>query len=168
MDIINKRRSIRSFIDAAVAEEKITQLLRAGMQAPSAGNQRPWEFIVVREEETRKRLSEMSPYSKSIAQAPVALVLLGNGERMRFPENWQQDMGACAQNILLEAVAQDLGAVWLGVAPLRDREDHVRRVFRLPDHLSPYSIIAVGNPAGGQENKFVDRFDENRIHYETM
>lgn len=117
MDAIFNRRSIRKYKDKPVEKEKIEKLLRAAMQAPSAGNQQPWEFIVIQDKENLKKLSGMSPYSKLIMNAPLTFVLLGNKDKMKFPENWQQDMGASAENILLEAVELGLGAVWLGVAP---------------------------------------------------
>ena len=60
MDIINLRRSIRRYKDQPVEQEKIEKLLRAAMQAPSAANQQPWEFIVVQDEKYLKKLSEIS------------------------------------------------------------------------------------------------------------
>lgn len=54
MDIINLRRSIRRYKDQPVEQEKIEKLLRAAMQAPSAANQQPWEFIVVQDEKYLK------------------------------------------------------------------------------------------------------------------
>ena len=89
------------------------------MQAPSAGNQQSSEFLVVQDKAALGRLSEMSPYSKMVAKAPLAIVLLGNTERMKFPGNWEQDLGAAAENLLLEAAELGLGAVWLGVHPMR-------------------------------------------------
>jgi nitroreductase len=136
------------------------------MQAPSAGNQQPWEFIVLQNKENLKKLSLMSPYSKPIADAPLAFILLASEERMRYPENWEQDMGAAAENVLLEAVDLELGAVWLGVVPLEDRVNYVREMFGLKDNISPYCVIAIGYSADGQENKFIDRYDERRVHYE--
>jgi len=165
MDTIFFRRSIRNYKDKKVESEKIERLLRAAMQAPSAGNQQPWEFIVVQDKDNLKRLSNMSPYSKLISDAPLALVLLANKDRMKYPENWEQDMGAAAQNILLEAVELELGAVWLGVAPIEDRVKYIKDIFRLKENVSPYCVIAIGYP-DGQENKFIDRFDKTRIHYE--
>lgn len=110
----------------------------------------------------------MSPYSKLIADAPVAFVLLANEKRMNFPENWQQDMGVATENILLQAVELELGAVWLGVAPLEDRVSYLKEMFQLTDNLRPYCVIALGYPGEGQENKFVDRYDEIRVHFEKF
>ncbi len=53
------------------------------MAAPSAGNQQPWEFYVVSEKETIKKLSECSPYSGCAAGAPVALVPFGYPDEER-------------------------------------------------------------------------------------
>ena len=82
MDVIFKRRSIRRFADRAVEEEKIDKLLRAAMQAPSAKNQQPWEFIVVRDKNILNKLAELSPYSKMAAEAPLVIVVLGNEDKM--------------------------------------------------------------------------------------
>lgn len=167
MENILIRRSVRTYKDIKVENEKIEKMLRAAMQAPSAGNQRPWEFIVVENKEKLKGLSQVCQYSKLVANAPLAIVLLADEKRMVFPENWEQDMGAATQNLLLEAVELDLGAVWLGVAPFDDRMGRVRDLFDLEGNIKPYAIVAVGYPKDGQGNKFVDRFDESRIHYEN-
>jgi len=168
MEIIFNRRSIRKYKDQPVENEKVDQLLRAAMQAPSAGNQQPWEFIVVKERETLKKLSKMSPYSKLIADAPLAFVLLGNEKKMKFAECWQQDMGAAAENILLQAVDLELGAVWLGVAPLEEREKYLKEIFDLPENIKPFAVIAIGYPDEGQKNRFIDRYDETRVHLEKF
>lgn len=165
MNSIFNRRSIRAYKEKSVEDEKIEKLLRAAMQAPSAGNQQPWEFIVIREKDNLKKLSEMSPYSKCIEKAPLAIVLIADESKMRFPENWQQDMGASAENILIEAAELELGAVWLGAAPAEDRMNYIKEMFNLKESLKPYCVISIGYP-DLQENKFVDRFDGKRIHYE--
>lgn len=167
METIFKRRSIRSYQDKKVESEKITQLLKAAMQAPSAGNHQPWEFIVVEKKETLEKLSRMSPCSKTIAKSPLAIVLLGNKQRMRYPENWEQDMGAATQNLLLEATYLDLGAVWMSVAPLEERETYIKELFNLDSKLLPYCVVTVGYP-DQVHNRFIDRFDSTRIHYEHI
>jgi nitroreductase len=168
MDIIFKRRSVRAYLKKTIEPEKIEKLLRAAMQAPSAGNQRESEFLVVQDRAALKQLSEMSPYAKMIAEAPLAIVILGNTGRMKFSENWEQDLGAAAENLLLEAVDLGLGAVWLGVHPLPDRINAIREQFSLPENLRPFAVIAAGYPKDAGANCFADRWDENRVHYETV
>lgn len=168
MNAINLRRSVRAYQDRPVEPEKIEQLLRAAMQAPSAANQQASEFLVIEKRSSLEQLALMSPYSQLLAKAPLAIVLLGNADRMRFAGNWEQDMGAAAENILLEAVELGLGAVWLGVQPEQARIDAIRSQFSLPENLRPFGVIAVGYPTDQNANRFVDRWDETRVHHESL
>ncbi len=165
MKEIFNRRSIRKFEDKPVEKEKVDKLLRAAMQAPSAANQQPWEFIVVKDKDALNKLSMMTPYSKPVANSAVALVLLANSDRFKIPTAWQEDMGAAAQNILLEAVHLDLGAVWLGVATSDSAISYIKETYGLPDHIKPFALIAIGYP-DGQKNEFIDRYNEQKVHYE--
>ena len=164
MDEIFKRRSIRKYLDRPVEEEKTEKLLRAAMQAPTSGNQRPWEFLVVRDKEALMQLSLTSPFSMAVAKAPLAIVMLGNRDLFRYPEDWEKDLGAATQNLLLEAVSLDLGAVWIGVAPLTECMDNVRSVCALPANIDPFAIVSVGYPV--EEKPPIDRFEPGRVHYE--
>ncbi|MGL4972268.1 MAG: nitroreductase family protein [Culicoidibacterales bacterium] len=166
MNAIFTRRSIRKYEATKIEPAKIEQVLKAAMQAPSAGNQQPWEFIVIEDEATLAQLSQMSPYSKLIQTAPLAIVVLGNQERMKYPENWEHDLGACTQNMLLQATDLGLGSVWMSTWPLQERVAHIRTMFDLGEHLNPYAVVAIGYPAGNQANKFKDRYDQTRVHYE--
>lgn len=166
MSAIFTRRSVRQYLDKPVEEHKIRQMLAAAMQAPSAANQQPWDFIVIQDRAKLKRLSEYSPYARMMAGAAVAIVVLGDSRRMMMPAKWQQDLGAATQNILLEAVEQDLGAVWLGVYGDDQSVGRVRKFFNLPQYVMPYSIVSIGYPAKEGANRFIDRYDPSRIHYE--
>jgi len=165
MNEIFVRRSVRSYTEQFVEEEKIEQILKAGMQAPSAGNQRPWEFIVVRDNDILKKLSVSSPYAGCVDKAQVAIVLLVNHNNLRFSEYTDQDMGACAQNILLEAVSLGLGAVWLGIAPLKEREKAVSDILSLQSNIQPFAIIPIGYPLNEGANQFIDRYESKRATY---
>lgn len=165
MKTIDIRRSVRKFKDKGISEEKIEAMLRAAMQAPSAGNQQPWEFVVVKNPAILEDLSNVSPYAGLIAKAPLAIVIICNQSRLKKADMWQQDMAAATQNLLLEAVYQELGAVWIGVSPIEDRVKHVKHVLDLEEGYDPFCVVALGVPVEGEENKYVDRFDETRITY---
>ncbi len=165
MNIIDIRRSIRKYDHRPVENDKIEKILRAGMQSPSACNQQGWEFLIVKDKVLLQKISEMSPYSSMVATCAFAIVLLGNMERCTAPDYWQQDLGACAQTMLLEIVNQGLGAVWLGVAPMQDRMEYLAELFKLQANLKPFCVIPVGYPDSSQENKFVDRYDAKRVKY---
>lgn len=166
METIFNRRSIRKYENREVEKEKIDKLLRAAMQAPSAGNQQPWEFIVVEDKETLQKLADMGPYSKMTATAPVAFVAVANCDKIKIETAWQQDMGAMVENLLLEATYLDLGAVWLGVATAKEHMEYITKLFDLPENITPFALIPVGYP-DGPKNAFVDRYDSNRVHYEN-
>ena len=167
MKEIFNRRSIRKFKDQVVEPEKIDRLLRAAMQAPSAANQQPWEFIVVQDKEALAKLAKVSPYAMPVAGSAVTFVLLANKNNLKVPSAWEQDLSAATQNILLEAVHLGLGGVWFGVATADSVVENVRELFQLPDHMKPFALISVGYP-DGQENVFIDRYREDKVHYETI
>ena len=63
---------------------------------------------------------------------------------------------------MLEAVSQGLGAVWLGIAPLKERINKAAKVLQLPDNLYVFAFIACGYPA--EEKGVQDRYDISRIY----
>lgn len=165
MNIISRRHSVRRYADRPVEAEKVEQLMRAAMQAPSAGNQQPWEFIVVRDRANLERLSHCSKYAGPVGDAPLGIVLLADTARMRFPDNWEQDMGAAAENILLEATDLGLGGVWLGIQGEDERVESVRDMFALPSNIRPYAVLAIGYPVEPDVTP-ASRYDAARVHFE--
>ena len=162
MDAIFNRVSVRKFADQPVEQEKIDQLLKAAMAAPSAGNQQPWEFYVVTSKPMLRTLSACSPYSGCTAKAPLAIIPCVRTESLRFPGCAQMDMSAAIENMLLEAVEQGLGGVWMAITPDQDRIDNVVEALDIPDGLQPFAIVAVGYPAG--QTAQANRFDAARVH----
>lgn len=162
MNEIFHRTSIRKYTDQSVEADKTERLLRAAMAAPSAGNQQPWEFYVVTDKCTLIALSECSPYAAPLRSAPLGIVVCCQTE-CRMPEYAQIDCSAAIENLLLEADFLDLGAVWLGIAPLQERMNAARSILNIPEHLYAFSFIACGYPA--EEKLQQDRYDEARVHY---
>lgn len=161
--MIFKRKSIRNFSDDEVSTDKIKNLIRAGMQAPSAFNSQPWEFIIVSDEEDLKAVSKMSRYARPAENAQKLIIVLGNTTKDNVVMPMiQQDLSACTQNILLQAVAEGLGAVGLGFYPIEDRVDSLRQYFNIPDYIIPFSVIAIGYPKEDKESE--SRYDESKIH----
>lgn len=169
MDEIMKRGNTRKFKDkkdAPVSEEDVTRLLKAAMQARTAGNQTPWHFVVVRNDALIKALSHNNMTATPIRKAPVALLLLGDTRGLTFPESWTMDLAAAAENILIEAEHLGLGTLWISVYPHEDRIRHIRGLFDLPLEVTPFCIIPVGYPADRPVR--LNHFDEKRIHYDTF
>jgi nitroreductase len=163
MSSIYHRTSIRKYEDRPVEKEKILEILRAGMQAPSAGNQQPWEFYVVTDREKIRALSTVSPYAGCAAGASAVIVPVYRSQGLVFPEYAQIDMSIAQENMWIRTDELGLGGVWLGIAPLNDRMENVRKVLDLPDTVEAFSLFPVGYPA--QERKQENRYDEKRIHF---
>ena len=163
MNPIFKRHSIRKYLDEEVSQTQIENLLKAGMQAPSAGNQQAWEFIVVEDSEDKTAISEMHPFAKPAHGASKLIVVLGNLQKTKFDVMIEQDLGACCENILLQATVEGLGAVWLGFYPIEDRSKKLKDYLNIPDYCIPFAVICVGYAA--VENNVKLRFDESKIHY---
>ena len=162
MNSIFHRVSIRKYQDKPVEREKIEAILRAAMQAPSATNQQPWEFYVVTDREKLQELSRVTPFSRMVAEAPVAIVPAYRKE-VRLPFFAQIDMSICMENLWLETDAQGLGGVWLGIAPAEEMMKKVEGIIGMPDSLRAFAVFPLGYPAEEKEQQ--DRFDESRIHW---
>ena len=169
IEAVAKRKSIRNFADKKVEPEKIESLLRAGMRAPSAMNGQPWEFVVVDDRTVLDKLKGFSPFARPLKSAPLAIVVLERENLKRKVMGITQlsahDLGACTQNILLQAVEENLGAVWLGVTKQEKVQEKLRSILQLPDHLSAFAVLAIGYPAEGVDMTVADRFEPERIHY---
>ena len=158
------RRSIREYTQQAVPGELVQELLAAAMQAPSAGNQQPWHFILVNAREQLQALADVLPFGKSLQTAPLGIAVCADVKSARYPDYWAQDCSAATQNLLLAAHALGLGAVWLGVYPLEERVAGVKRMLGLPEQIVPLCLVALGYPMVKSEPPD-RRFNEARVHH---
>ena len=158
------RRSIRAFTDRDVSDAQISLLLKAAMAAPSAGNRKPWHFVVVRDKDTRASLADEHPHGSMLPHAPICIVPCGE-PRIAYPTSpafWVQDLSAATVNILHAAVGLGLGAVWCGVYPGEERVGSARRILGIPEHIIPFAYVAVGHPAESKPPR--TQFDHGRVH----
>ena len=166
MNAIFERRSIRKYTEKKISEKDLTLLLKAAMSAPSAGNEQPWEFIVVRNEETLKKINQIHPYSSMLLHADTAVIVCGNLTRQAYKRNyWVLDCAAATENILVQATDMKIGSVWLAVYPEPDRIEGIKNIFSLPEEVVPLAIVSLGYPDEEKESAY--RFKRNRIHYEN-
>lgn len=164
IEAIYTRRSIRKYTSQSVSEEIIHELLTAAMYAPSAGNQRPWHFVVIRDRQTLDAIPEFHPYAKMLKSALVAILVCGEPALEKYRDRWTLDCSAATQNILLAAHAKGLGTVWVGIYPEASRMDGMRNLLALPKHIIPLSLIPIGYPA--EQVPQPKRFNASRIHYD--
>ncbi len=163
-DPILERRSVRRFTARDVEEKEVRKLLEAAMSAPSAGNERPWHFVVIRDRRTLEGVMEFHPYAKMLEECAGAILVCADPSLEKYPGFWVQDCSAATENILIMAVQLNLGAVWLGIYPIEERVSGLRKLVGLPDSMVPFSLVPFGHPA--EERKLIDRYDGDRVHHE--
>ena len=91
MEGILTRRSITKFTDKPVSDNDLNDLLKAAMQAPSAGNKQPWHFIIINDRKILDAITEFHDYSKMLKESPVAILVCGDFETEKYCGYWVQD-----------------------------------------------------------------------------
>ena len=164
---ILQRKSVRAYTDRAVSHEQLDTLIRAAMAAPTGRDMRPWHFIVLGGRHQLSPLAEQLPYAKMLAEAQAAVVVCGDmsvtDKEGNPSRNWTFDCSAATENLLLQAEAMGLGAVWTGVYPYDERIEAVKQALHLPDHLIPLNVIPIGYPKGNPQPK--DKYDPAKVEY---
>ena len=160
LENILDRRSIRRYTSEPVTENEIRAILECAMQAPSAMDARPWQFVVVDDRDTLNALSDNHHYAKMLREAPTCICVCGVQGQIK--DYYQQDCAAATMNILIAARELGLASCWMGVAPREERMAAVRRVLGIPENVMPFNLIALGHPA--EERPRPDRWDPGRIH----
>ncbi|GAB4483480.1 MAG: nitroreductase family protein [Thermodesulfovibrionales bacterium] len=162
MQAIFTRRSIRHYTHDPVTQEKLDAVLRAAMFAPSAGNQRPWHFVVITGRKTLDQIPSFHPHSLMVKEAVAAVLVCGDPTLEKHQGYWVQDCAAATENLLLAAHANGLGSVWVGVYPREERMTGFRKLLNIPDHVMPFALAPLGFPA--EEKQQPDRYQPDRIH----
>jgi nitroreductase len=162
IDAILTRRSIRKYKKKTISNEILQNLVRAACQAPSAGNQQPWHFIILDDRKILNVIDTFHPSAKILKEADKAILVCGDLDLEKFKGYWMIDCAAAAENILLAAHSQGLGACWLGIYPREGRVAGMRKLLRLPTHIIPFALISLGYPA--EIKTAEDRYNKTRIH----
>jgi nitroreductase len=156
MDLIEglkTRRSVRSYQDRKVPDTVIEALLETARWAPSAVNNQPWRFCVIKDKERKAKLrgglrDALIPSSKHILEAPVVLVAWYT-PALFFKKFQVSDVSNAIMHVLLAAHAHGLGTCWIGWFS----EDRVKKVAALPKKASVVALITVGYPEDVPEPK---------------
>ena len=148
-ETIEGRRSIRKYKSDPVSGTTLNKILNAARLAPSWKNQQCWRFIIVQEEETKRRLAEAlpegNPALKAFTQAPVVVVLCANPEdsgRIDQKEYYLLDAGLAMQQMMLAAWAEGLGTCWVCWFD----EEKAREACRIPQEYKVVTLCPLGVP----------------------
>ena len=149
-ELILSRRSIRQFKPEAISRSILEKLTNAARLAPSGANLQPLEFVVVDEEEVRKRLFPCLRWAAYIVpegnpqpgQEPVAYVVVLVNLKLR-KKGYERDVGAAVENMILAAWEERVGSCWIANADIEKIED----MLNVPEDYKVESVLALGYPA---------------------
>ncbi len=156
------RRSIRAFKDTPVTDEQIKTLLEAAMNAPSAGDGRPWRFAVTTDRTKLDALADAVDEGNAMFRQAQAAVLICLARSLEGFEGFgEQDCSCAAQNLQLAAHDLGLGTVWIAVINVPPRMAGCRKVLGVPEEQIPFALFPLGVPGETLEAEY--RYDEARV-----
>lgn len=167
LELVRKRRSVRSYLRKTIETDKIKILMEAALRAPSSRGLNPWEFIVVDRPELLEKLSKAKEHSSSfIKGAPLGIVICADPARC---DVWIEDATIAATYLQLTAESLGLGSCWIQIrqrqhSQLKTAEEYVREVLSIPDDLRVEAIIAFGYPAEKLAPHSEAELDREKIH----
>ena len=178
LEAIKTRRSIRKFSDQPVEPEKLQAVLEAVRQAPSWSNLQCWHLVVVENQESRDKISELSfvesffatygyktnPAQKALAQAPVVIIACADPVKsgnLHDQQYYLADMGIASENLMLAAHDQGLGTVFVGVY----HEEHIKALLGIPDNIKIVGLFPLGYPAGEAKGGPLRKHLSDFVHY---
>ena len=169
LDVIRRRRSCRKFTAERVEDEKLGEILTSAMWAPTSRSTRAWEFVVVRDQDMKEKLSMATHSSRFVVGASVVIVVCYDNEKgFRFRE----DCSICAEHIHLEATAQGLASCFVQVCdagdPVGSAEPYVKGLLGIPDHYRVQCMMPLGYPAVPLAEHTEDEYDHAKVHMESF
>ena len=163
-----ERKIPLSFEEKKIGEREIGFLLHCATHAPSAGEQKPWEFVVLQGKETREEVAKLALQDRRIVEASVAIVVCIDYEKLelRYAEKKEeyanQDVASVANYLLLAAKVLGYDAVWIRAF----EKEKIQRLLNLPSRLLPKALVLVGKAKEFKSPS--ELWFQNVSHFETF
>ena len=145
MTAIQSRRSIRSYKDKEIEEDKLEKVLEAGRLAPSANNRQEWKFIIVRDKDTRQKLIAASRNQRFVGEAPCVVAACATETSHVMPcgqLSYPIDLAIAVDHMTLKAVEEELGTCWIGAF----NEGEVKKLLGIPEKIRVVALLPIGYP----------------------
>lgn len=150
IDLLRKRRSIRSYTEEAVDPGVAELLIEAMLRAPSSRGINPWEFIVVDDREILAQLSRAKQHGSDFLKgAALGIVVCADSTKS---DVWVEDCAIASIIVHLTAQSLGLGSCWIQIRNRQHARDitseqYIQSLLGLPEHITVESIISIGHPA---------------------
>ncbi|MBU3896573.1 MAG: nitroreductase family protein [Nanoarchaeota archaeon] len=148
LEVIKERRTVRKYRKQNISDSDLNKILEAARYAPSAGNQQPWEFVVIRDELNKKRISYACFDQAWIAEAPVIIVVATNTilSTSKYGHRGDKLYGvqataAAIENMLIAAESLGIASAWIGAFS----ERAVSILTACPEHVRPCAVLTFGH-----------------------
>lgn len=139
-EAIKKRRSIRKFKEQSIPDDQLRILMEVVQLAPSASNIQPYKFIIIKNEELKKKLGDLASNQGFISKAAVIFVGISDPWR----EKWYKvDIAIAMEHLALQAVELGLGSCWIGSF----NEQKIKELLKIPKNLQIIALMPIGIPA---------------------
>jgi nitroreductase len=149
IELVRKRRSIRSYTKEPVDRPALDLLVETLLRAPSSRNINPWEFIVVDDRELLASLSTAKAHGSAFLKgSPLGIVVCADSTQS---DVWVEDCSIAAILVQMVAESLGLGSCWIQIR-LRPHhgdstaEAYIQELLGLPPHIRVESIISIGHP----------------------
>ena len=166
IELLRRRRSIRKFTAEKIAPETVETLIEAALRAPSSRGINPWEFILVDNPETLRKLSKSKQHgSEFLKNPPLAIVVCADSTKT---DVWVEDCSIAAIIIQITALSLGLGSCW---AQIRSRqhdsektaENYVQELLGMPEQIKIECILGIGHPAEKKRPVSADKLQHGKI-----
>ncbi len=144
---IENWQSIKQFSDQKVDGDALGRVLEAGRKAPSAKNRQPWRFIVIDDENTRKRIESAAFGQEHVGRAPVIIAACTTNVDYRMPNGqWSYpiDLTMAVSFMMLQASEEEFGSC---VVTTYD-EKEIKDILTVPYSMRVVMLLLIGHPAG--------------------
>jgi len=168
LSLIQRRRSIRKYLEKPVEAEKIVALIEAALRAPSSRGFNPWEFVVVTDKGLLEKLSTAKPHGASfLKNAPLGIVVCADPEKC---DVWVEDASIASMFIHLAAESIGLGSCWIQIRKrMHDQtttaQAYIGNLLNIPKNLNVESIVAMGYPAEEKSPHRKEDLQYKKVHY---
>lgn len=147
LEAMKSRRSVRKYQPTPVPEEILKEVLSAARMAPSGANAQAWKFIIVTDEELKRRLVQACNGQKFIAEAPVVIVGCGfpddaYGTIGGYMNGYVMDVTIAMDHLILAAASAGLGTCWIG----EFKEEKVVEILGIPPDVKVVALTPLGYP----------------------
>lgn len=150
LDILSKRRSVRSFTKDKLSKEEVKNLIKAVLLSPSSRNFNPWEFLFIDDPVLLDKLSYSKEHGSAfLKDASLGIVVIADPNKS---DVWIEDTAITSIILHLMAESMKLGSCWIQIRKRmhnssQTAEDYIKEVLSIPEKYHVESIIAVGYPA---------------------